>query len=219
MVKNFSSLFLFLLITISCSSSSNGVKQNLIIGIRNEPVTLYPFGSNDNATARATVQIFDRLVERDENGIFTPSLATEWKLVSPTVLELKLRSDVLFHNNQTMTAEDVKFSLETMIKAPEVKNIASPMKEVKIISQDIIQIILHEPFAPILSHLSHPTAAILNKSEIIAAGKNPKQMTPVGTGPFKFQEWNRGQNLILKKSDSYWGELAKISTIEFKIIH
>ncbi|MGL4393854.1 MAG: ABC transporter substrate-binding protein [Brevinema sp.] len=218
MAKKLTSLFLFLVLTISCGSSSNAGKQNLVVGVRTEAVTLYPFGSNDNATARVTVQIFDRLVEKDEKGTFLPSLATEWSFVSPSILQMKIRQGVLFHNDELLTVEDVKFSLETMIQAPEVKNIASPMREVKIVDDSTVQIILHEPFAPILSHLAHPTAAILNKNSIIAAGKDLKQMIPVGTGPFKYQVWNRGQNLILEKFDAYWGTPAQISTIEFRVI-
>ncbi|MGL4562910.1 MAG: ABC transporter substrate-binding protein [Brevinema sp.] len=208
----------WVLLLVSCSNTNDEDRDNLVVGVRAEPVSLYPYGANDNASARVVVQIYNRLIEKDKLGQFHPSLASEWILMSPTILQMKIRQGVLFHNDELLTVEDIKFSLETMMQSPEVKHIASPMKEVQIIDSNTIHIILKEPFAPILAHLAHPAASIVQKKTILAAEQNLKQMHPIGTGPFKLVEWNRGQNIILEKFSSYWDKQSDIKSIEFRVI-
>jgi len=205
-----------LMLITSCGKSSKLPKDTLIVGISAEPVTLFPYGSNDSHSARVHVQIFDRLVSKTATGLY-PALATDWKLLSPVILQMNLKPNVKFHNGEIFSAEDVKYSLERMLKSPEVLHIADPIKSVEIINSNLINIHLKAPFAPILAHLSHSVAAILNKKASVESGDSIDQI-PVGTGPYKLETWNRGQNILLTRFDEYWGELAKIKNIEFRVI-
>ena len=69
----------------------------------------------------------------------------------------------------------------------------------------------------ILSHLSHPTASILNEQTARSQGENIDTL-PIGTGAFRLEEWARGNKIILTRFDTYWGEPAKIQNLEFRVI-
>ena len=211
-------LFVSVLSVMSCAQSEVLTNKDLIkIGVPMEAVTLYPYGSNDNATARVLVNIFDRLIEKDSKGEFQPGLATSWEIETPTSIKLNLRSNVTFHNGTPFTAKDVKYSIQKIMKSPEIEHIASPMKNVDIIDDYTVVINLHKPFAPILSHLAHVTMSIMSKDYTETAGVDIDQK-PIGTGSYKLKTWNRGQNLLLEANTEYWNGAPKIANIEFRNI-
>ncbi|MGL4367248.1 MAG: ABC transporter substrate-binding protein [Brevinemataceae bacterium] len=212
-----SMLLLAMIFVTSCGSPSKDLQNKLRVAVPAEPITLFPYHSNDNSTARVLVQIYDRLFDKNSEGDIIPSLARTWKFISPTVLQIEIRTNVKFHNGAILTAQDVKYSLETMIKTPQVHHIASPIKNIEVIDDKTLNINLKASFAPILSHLAHPVSAIINQAHVEKIG-NQKDQLPVGTGPFVLDQWNRGQNVILKKFDEYWGNVAKIDELEFKVV-
>lgn len=213
----FKKLLLLVLFMGSCTENNTESKDVLRVGIPLEPVSLYPYGSNDVASARISVNIFDRLLEKDKDGNLIPSLATSWEVIDPTQLKLVLRTNAVFHNGEVLSPEDVKFSLEQAIKSPEIQHIANPIKEIEIVDGETVLIKLHAPFAPILSHLAHSAMGILNKKAAQEAGQEIDQK-PVGTGPYKLKAWNRGQNVLLEAHTQYWGEPVKISNIVLSVI-
>ena len=92
--------------------------KTLIVAQGSDPVTLDPQGQNDQPSARVRVQIFETLVNQDNDLNIVPGLATSWEQISPTVWEFKLREGVKFHNGDEFTADDVKYSLER-VKDPQ----------------------------------------------------------------------------------------------------
>lgn len=201
----------------ACGGSNEAAKDTLIIGVPMEAVSLDPFMSRDNPSSFVRANIFDRLIERGEDGGFTPSLATEWKYVNPVTFEVKLRQGVKFHNGESFSAKDVKYSFERLKKSPDMLNIGAPIKAVNVIDDYTAQFILNQPFAPFEAYLTHVSVAIMNEKAVVDAGDKVSQL-PVGTGPYKFSAWNRGQNVILEKNTNYWGEPVKLSKVEFRII-
>ncbi|MGL4677442.1 MAG: ABC transporter substrate-binding protein [Brevinema sp.] len=192
-------------------------RDTLKVGVSTEAVTMDPYGSNDNATARVSVNVFDRLLEKDAEGNFLPSLATAWEMLSPTQLKLTLRTNAMFHNGEMLSPEDVKFSVDRMIASPEIEHIVSPIKSIEVTGEDTVLITLKDPFTPILFHLAHSTMGILNKKAVEEAGEDLGQK-PVGTGPYKLKQWNRGQSILLEKHEGYWGKAPKVPNLEIRII-
>ncbi|MGL5956960.1 MAG: ABC transporter substrate-binding protein, partial [Brevinema sp.] len=138
-------------------------KDTLKVGIGTEAVTMDPYGSNDNATARVSVNIFDRLLEKDLEGNFYPSLATAWETLSPTQIKLTLRTNAVFHNGEVLSPVDVKYSIDRMLVSPAIEHLVSPIKSVDIVGDDAVLLHLKAPFAPVLFHLAHSAMGILNK--------------------------------------------------------
>ncbi|MGL5254359.1 MAG: ABC transporter substrate-binding protein [Brevinema sp.] len=202
----------------ACGGNSNvGDKSTLIIGVPMEAVSLDPYTSRDNPSSWVRGNIFDRLIERDETGKFVPSLATEWKYISPTVFELKLREGVLFHNGETFSAKDVLYSIERLKMSSDMFNIGAPIKSVEIVDDYTIRINLNQVFAPFEAYLTHVSVAIMNEKAVTEAGENISSQ-PVGTGPYKFVSWNRGQDITLVRNEDYWGGKVPTENVVFRII-
>ena len=97
-----------------------------------------------------------------------PGLATTWHQIDPVTTEFQLRKDVKFHDGSKLTADDVQFSLQRMMASPRIAFVMPPIKDVKVIDAHTIQIVTHQPFAPLLHHLAHPALAIVSRK---AGGK------------------------------------------------
>lgn len=154
-----------------------------------------------------------------------PVLARSWT-VSPDGLTytFELQPDVQWHDGKPFTASDVKFSFGTFY--PEVdKRIASVFEEYldSIDASQPHQVVFHlkKPFAPFLSLLGSGLRPIA--PEHLYAGtdfrSNPYNLKPVGTGPFKFEEWKRGAYIKLVKNPNYWKKgLPHLDAIVFHVI-
>lgn len=178
------------------------------------------FMSTINAASVTQHKIYEGLVQRDKNSEIKPMLATEWKQVDDLTWEFNLRQGVTFHDGTPFTAEAVKKTFDRILD----KEVASPranlfekVKEIKIINEHTVQFILTEPFSPLLSILSNHEGSIFSPKAIEKYGKQLSQH-PVGTGPFTFQTWTPGQEIILVKNEAYWGEKPKVDKVVFKVI-
>jgi hypothetical protein len=92
--------------------------QVLKIGLKTEPSSLDPQYHNLGPNNQIASHLFDPLVARDDKQLPTPGLATQWKSISDTVWEFKLRPGVTFHDGSAFTAEDVVFTFERAAKVP-----------------------------------------------------------------------------------------------------
>ncbi|HHU48536.1 MAG TPA: ABC transporter substrate-binding protein, partial [Clostridiales bacterium] len=120
-----------------------------------------------------------------------------------------LRKDVKFHNGKALTAEDVKWTIDT-IKDPDI---ASPfrenfdaIKEVNIIDEHTVEMILDYPFPNLLYNLSATPGGIHPANAYEEYGDDYGKKVVIGTGPYKFEEWIPGDKTILVKNEEYnWG--------------
>ncbi|MGL4367247.1 MAG: ABC transporter substrate-binding protein [Brevinemataceae bacterium] len=206
--------FLVVFSISSCSHSNNNGKDVLTVALPIEASGLYPYKANDPHSGRVFSQIFDTLLTRDAEGNIISSLASEWKFVSPTVFELTLKQNITFHNGEPLTIEDVQFSFEQILSSPNFAHTVAPIQQTKIIDANTFQIILKYPYVALLSLLSYQSFGIVNKKAVLEAGEDVSQY-PIGTGPYKFVEWKRGQSVLLERFDDYWKTKAKIPYLKF----
>jgi peptide/nickel transport system substrate-binding protein len=163
--------------------------------------------------------IYEGLTAVDKDLKVVPSLAESWT-VSPDgkTYTFKLRSGVKFHDGSAMEAEDVV----STIKRVQSKDIASPLasrlaavESANAVDAQTVELKLKEPSAPLLSSLA--TIAIVPSS--VETNKDVLQKQPVGTGPFKFQEWQPNGFILLAKNDAYWQQgLPKLAGLKFNIV-
>jgi len=195
--------------------------EELVVAQEGSPVSLNPHGANDGPSIKVWTQMHDNLIQLNEDMEIVPGLAHDWEQIDDLTWEFRLNQGVLFHNGQELTAEDVKFSLERLID-PEISApgafIVDFIESVEIIDQYTVQITTEEPFAPILNHLAHPVAVILNQDAVEEAGDDYGTLKVVGTGPFKFVEWSTGEYVLLERFDDYFGENAKVETLRIRPI-
>ncbi|KJE34952.1 peptide ABC transporter substrate-binding protein [Thalassospira sp. HJ] len=160
-------------------------------------------------------EILDTLVKLDYDLKTIPGLATEWDRVSPTVWQFKLRENVIFHDGTKLDAEAVKFSLERVIDllpyAADLLNI----KSIKAISPLVVEIENTEPFAALPNQLSDAITVVYAKSSFDEAGEFVK---PIGTGPWKFEEYKKQDRTIVTRFDDYWGEKPALEKVVYRYI-
>ena len=191
----------------------------LVVAHGADAVSLDPQFVNDGFSAIVNTQIYETLVSRDSDMNIIPALAKEWTQIDELTYEFKLREDVYFHNGEHFTAADVEFTLLRALDSA----IASPIlgdidpNGIEVIDDYTIRISTKQPFAPILASLGHSTAFIVNEKAVTEFGEAYNQ-NPVGTGPFKFENWNRGSSVALVRNDDFHGEIPQISGIEFRVI-
>lgn len=204
-------------------SSGNDAKDGgtLVVVRSADAETLDPHFSNSlNAPSIYHENIYEGLIKRDKNMDFQPSLAEEWEQLDDTTWEFKLREGVLFHDGTEFNAESVKATFERILN----EEVASPkaslfsfLKEVKAVDGTTVQFMLNEPYAPLLSILASHEGGIISPAAIEKYGKDLGQ-NPVGTGLFKFESWNPGQEINIVRNEDYWGEKAKIEKAVFKVV-
>lgn len=198
---------------ISCNNAVNS--DQLTVAVPVEAVSLVPYQSNDTHTHRIMTQMFERLFDMDKDGNIIPVLATDWRYVTPTELEIDIRPDVKFHNGSILTAEDVAYSINTAISSPAFQTLFGPIKSAAAVNDLKVKITLKDPTAFALALLTHAGMIILNKKVMESQNADSEH---VGTGPFMFSQWNRGQNIIFQKFNDYWGTPAHAQTLKFLFV-
>lgn len=213
----------FALFLTACGTTGNNgpnngdAKDTLTVGMGGDAVSLDPHATNDQPSSRVAKQIYDTLIVQTEELDLEPGLATEWEQVDDTTFEFTLREGVKFHNGEDFTADDVKFTLDRAKESSHIGHIVGAISEVEVVDDHTVRIMTAEPFAPMLTHLAHPAAGILNEEAVTAGGEDYGQ-EPVGTGPYKFGSWVVGDSITLEINEDYWGEAAKTPNVVFKVV-
>lgn len=164
----------------------------------------YDFNTNGVVT-----NITEPLLLMNPQGELQPNLAEEWELTEPTTMVIKLRSGVKFHDGTDMTAEDVAFSLNRH-RDPDVGSFLATfhdrVKNVEATGPLDITITFTRPDAHFQYALATMAAAVASKAFMEANGN--KVGTPgvgiIGTGPYKFTSWTKGQEIVIDRFDDYW---------------
>lgn len=186
-----------------------------------EPTSLDASMQTGLLNLNPALHIMEPLVARDDSMKIIPALAQSWKWIDPLTLQLTLRQGVKFHDGSPFTAEDVKFTFDR-IRDPKAKSEharyfdAKAVKSVTVLDPKTIEFKLVQPYAPFLTHMTLVGIASKAASEKMGADAYGKQ--PVGTGPYKFKEWQPGVRISMVAYDGYWGGKPAIEEIQFRAI-
>lgn len=198
-------------------SAKSNVRKELIVAQDGEPKSLDIHNGNDGFSLRINKQLYSRLVESDGNMKIHPGLAESWKSIDDRTTQFKLRKGVKFHNGEELKAEDVKYSFERMMNSPRISFVLPPIEKVEIIDDYTINIVTKTPFGPLMSHLSHPALGIVNK-KLLETDPESFKNNPIGTGPYKFSNWQAGDRVILVRNEDYFQEPPKFEKLIFRNI-
>lgn len=207
------------LVLSACGGSKGITRKNpadtLVVAQGADAKSLDPHATNDQPSSRVMKQIYNTLVASTVDMEIVPALAESWESIDELTWEFKLASGVKFHNGEEFKASDVKFTYDRMLASPSVSHILGPVTEIKVVDDYTVQIITSEPFAPLLSHLTHTASSILNEKAVTASGEDYGQ-EPVGTGPFAFDNWQSGDRITLKAFEDYFQGASKVKTVVFR---
>jgi len=166
--------------------------------------------------------VFDTLVGKDASGRLTPQLAESWRTIDDLTWEFKLRRGVKFHDGSDFTAADVVFSLD---RVPNVPN--SPSSFVSY-SKQITEKIVVDPYTIRLKTaapyplMPNDMGTIMIVSSRAAKGATTEDFNSgkaaVGTGPFKFERWQKGSRIDLTRHEAYWGPKPPWDRVVLRVI-
>jgi peptide/nickel transport system substrate-binding protein len=193
------------------------LSQEITIALGSEPTTLDPQIREDGGERAVNDNVYETLMARTADGKLVPGLAAaEPKLVDLKTWEVKVRPGIKFHNGEALNADAVVFSVKRLIdpafKSEQI-SFFSTIKDAKKVDDLTVQIITDGP-DPIL-----PGRLYWMKMVPPKHSTDPKfAESPVGTGPYKFVKWNRGQNVILEANSGYWGSKPPIQKVTYRFV-
>ncbi|MBW1699026.1 MAG: ABC transporter substrate-binding protein [Deltaproteobacteria bacterium] len=203
----------------SASASAPQRGGHLIVCQPAEPPGLDPTANTAAAIDRVVYSnIYEGLVKVNRNGQYVPGLASGWEVSSDgKVYSFKLRRGVRFHNGEPFNAEVAKWNIErakaegTVNPHPEyfrgIYKIETPDEFTLVLS-------LKEVDALFIPHMAEGDAVMLPMKGYETAKSNP-----IGTGPFRFVKWVRGDRVEMVRNDAYWNpQLPYLDRVTFKFI-
>lgn len=238
-MKNFKKVISLILIAlmisglVACAPSDNGGnneasnKENtndgeekvLVIANSSEPVH---FNGNAVSTAGSfpAANIFSSLFDSTVTGVIIPDLVTEYEISEDGLTyTFKLHDNVKWHDGTDFTSEDVKFTIETIIKEKGMNvERLEIIKEITCPDENTVVFNLSNTSAGLISIL--PQVSILPKHLYEGTDwlNNPANQTPVGTGPYKFVEHKKGVSITLEAFDDYFLGRPEVDKLVYKTI-
>lgn len=192
--------------------------KTLIFGRGGDSITLDPSQVLDGESAKVCDMIYDTLVQyREDTTDIEPSLAVAWDNSSDGLTwTFYLRQDVEFHDGSPLNANTVVFSL-TRPNLQTSSFYDEFINQIIAIDELTVQIQLKTPFAPYLSLMASTENAIVSQAAVDYYGDN-FGTNPVGTGPFKFVQWDRDDQIVLTANRKHWMGKPAIDRLIFRSI-
>jgi peptide/nickel transport system substrate-binding protein len=204
---------------------------DLRVGFTQDALTLDPGNHRKRETETIIRNMYDGLLTRDRKMRVVPELAESYRQIDAQTYEFVLRQGVIFHDGQPMTADDIKFTFDRLIKDKALggqtsprKSLLGPVQEVSIVDPRTVRFKLSEPW-PLLPAML-PFQEVVSKKFVERVGDDAMATQVNGTGPFKLVEWRRGDAIIMERFAGYYGGAAdippvgpaKVDRVIFKIV-
>jgi peptide/nickel transport system substrate-binding protein len=212
---------LILFVIAGCGSvetkSSGDLDNQLVYASESEFAGLNPILQETNTDAL----LFRGLMRFDEENKPALDIAESYQVSTDELTySFKLREDIKFHDGTRLTADDVIFTIESILddsNASFLKSDFTAVESMKKQDDFNLEIRLKYPFAPFMDKMTVPILPhhLLEGTDI---RNNEYNVHPVGTGPYKFDQWNHGNNLTLVANEDFHGTKPSIEKVIFKFI-
>lgn len=212
-------------LSVAAEKTGNVVsaKDSLLWGVNAEAASLDPSTSKDTVTHMMMYQIYDALIKETPGDYNTliPGLAEKWEFsADDKEVTFYLRKDVKFHNGDTMTADDVLFSLQRSLESSYSSGISGAIDHFEKVGDMAVKCVLKYPYSPILDVMTNMTYGIVSKRAVeeAKAANVDFARNPCGTGAYRMKEWKSGDALVLERFDDYYGSPAYIKNLTYKLV-
>ena len=204
------------------AASAGFALESLNVGLPGDAKSLDPHQSVDNMSFSVIKHFYEALVTVDgKTRELVPVLAEKYEILDDKTYKFYLKKGVKFHNGEEFTAEDVVFSLKRVtgkdsIHAGSRGRYIDP-EGFEIIDKHTVIVRTRGPVGGWLDSMKHPYASIFSKKAVEEGGEEYFR-NPVGTGPFKFKSWTKGEKIELERFDDYYGEKANFADFTILIL-
>lgn len=195
--------------------------KTLRVGIGVDADTLDPAGQTTTAISNIIRLIAEPLFITSPNGTIVPVLADSYNVSSNgTVYTIKLKKGIKFQDGEPLNSEAVKFTLERIldpnVKVPNRGNFLL-IDHVEAVDEYTVNIYLKKPFAPFLGVLTSAYIIAPNATKQLG-DKIANNPAGIGTGPYMFKEWVKGDHITLVANPNYWNGTPYFSQMIFKVV-
>ncbi|MBW3099063.1 ABC transporter substrate-binding protein [Pseudohoeflea coraliihabitans] len=197
---------------------SLAAQTDITVGMQLEPPNLDPTGGAAAAIDEVVyANVFEGLTRFTADGEVVPALAESWDISEDGLTyTFHLRDGVTFHDGSSFDAEDVKFSIDRA-RAEDSTNaqkaLFADIQSVEAVDAQTVKITLSQPNGLFLFNMAWGDAVIVAPETADTLATDP-----VGTGPFAFATWTKGDSVALEKYAEYWGEAPRLDKVTFKFI-
>ncbi len=207
--------------------------QTLRTNIVADPAMVDPITFSELIAGDVMEGIYEAFTGIDEQGNVVPELAESWEAHDDNLgWRFTLRKGVKFHSGRDFTAHDVKWTLEQLLTPGNKGGLSAAYLDDVVGAQDIKDGTTLE-LAGVTVIDDHTVDVRFESTDVLFPiypiwfmdsgiveehGADWAQSASAGTGPFKFAEWNRGQNVRLEANTDYWGEGPFVDAVEFLIV-
>ncbi|GGC05871.1 ABC transporter substrate-binding protein [Marinobacterium zhoushanense] len=204
------------LITAATTSLAQATtRDDIRVGIQLEPPVLDPTITAAAAAGEITYcNVLEGLTVVDAEGRIAPRLAESWRLSSDGLTyEFNLQDDVRFHDGSHFNAEVAAFSLNRIIARDShnpQKKLFEKVRGIDVLDKHRIAVRLTQPDALLPYALAQTAAVIVHPDSV-----DTNATHPIGTGPFRFAEWEAGRSVTLLRNDDYWSGKARLTRAQF----
>lgn len=193
-------------------------RDTITIGMVLEPPNLDPTAGAAAAIDEVVyANIFEGLTRFGPDGAIQPALAESWEVAEDgKVYTFHLHTGVTFHDGTSFDAEDVKFSLDRARAADSAnaqRALFAGIDSVDVLDPATVRVTLKDPDGNFPFNLAWGDAVIVAPESVA-----DEATKPIGTGPFKFDDWVQGDHIDISRYDGYWGKKAALSKATFRII-
>lgn len=194
----------------AASALAQDVVADLVIDLSAEPSTLDPALVYEVDGWSIVHSVYDSLVQFGPDGSLQPVLAESLEQTDPLIWEITLREGLAFQNGEPVDAESVRFSIEHILDPETKSQLAGNFQvidEIEVVDDLTVRLHLSSP-APWLPSQIAPWLALLPP---VYAGDpaNDFASNPVGAGPYKFDAWERGSRVQLRRNPDYFAASPK----------
>ena len=191
------------------------VANEITVGIAQDlDDSLDPHKTVKAGTREVMFNVFEGLMKPTPDGDLTPAIAESYTVSEDRkTYTFTLREGVKFHNGDTVTAEDVIWSIERCAAATETGIVQveafSVIEAIEAPDERTVTITISEPSNEFISYMT---------TAVLPADYDQQDTAPVGTGPFKFVSRTAQDSVVLEKFGEYWGTPAYLDKVTLKII-
>ena len=211
-------ILLGLTLALSTALPALAARTDLTLGVALEPPHLDPTAGAAAAIDEVVyANLFEGLTRIDASGAVQPGLAESWEVSEDGLTyTFTLHDGVTFHDGTSFEASDVVFSLDRARGEDSVnaqKALFEAIETVEAVDDRTVRVTLSRPDGSFLYNMGWGDAVIVAPETADGNRENP-----VGTGPFRFDEWTRGTEISLARNPDYWGKAPALERATFRIV-
>ena len=205
-----------------CKSNQGGGEasgeqdNSIVVGIAQDlDESLDPHMMSTAGTREVLFNVYEGLVKPNSKGNIVPALAENYTVSdSGDIFTFTMREGAVFHNGDTVTADDAVYSLDRCRGAKGGPVLIPALETIETVEAPDSRTVVIKTREPDLELLAYLTAAVIPRG----SGEEPSEAPPAGTGPFSFVSRSPQENIIIERFPDYWGEGASLDKVTYKVI-